>query len=270
MKYDRPDAVLHTLVTRYSNDGLVFPQLRVTASVRKAAVTHFGSWEAAVAEAGLTPRRPREYPERICSVTNCRRPRHSRGLCARHYQRQRQYGTIDRTTDQSYDVSFRFWRHILLEDVLGDGCWLWRGTTAKGYGVFSVYVGKLKTTVRVHRFAYEQMVGPIPAGMTIDHMCHDSSVCAGGVDCPHRRCVNPAHLAVATIGENAGRSLRGRRKLTCIRGHALDYSTGHGICNTCRNQALARRRARKREAIRSEAALSASLPEGNRGLSNAC
>lgn len=58
--------------------------------------------------------------------------------------------------------------------------------------------GYCQTTYRgritlVHRLAYEVHVGPIPAGLTIDHLCGN------------RRCVEPAHLTLATLQENVAR-----------------------------------------------------------------
>jgi hypothetical protein len=44
--------------------------------------------------------------------------------------------------------------------------------------------------IRAHRFAYELLVGPIPEGLVIDHLCRN------------RRCVNPAHLEPVTAEEN--------------------------------------------------------------------
>jgi len=53
--------------------------------------------------------------------------------------------------------------------------------------------------VRAHRFAYELLVGPIPEGMDLDHVC--------GV----RLCVWPEHLEPVTHAENLRRrsSVRG-------------------------------------------------------------
>lgn len=51
---------------------------------------------------------------------------------------------------------------------------------------------------------------PIPDDLQIDHLCHtDDPGCLGGNDCPHRRCVNPAHLEPVTP---QGNSLRGTRR----------------------------------------------------------
>jgi hypothetical protein len=67
------------------------------------------------------------------------------------------------------------------------GCWLWlMSCTSDGYGYFC---GE-HVVVLAHRFAYEQRRGPIPAGLTIDHLCRV------------RSCVNPAHLEAVTNREN--------------------------------------------------------------------
>lgn len=74
-------------------------------------------------------------------------------------------------------------------------CLVWRrARTSNGYGALRVG-GRV---VLAHRHAYEQAVGPIPAGLTIDHLC--------GV----RLCVNPDHLEAVTNAENCrrGRSAR--------------------------------------------------------------
>lgn len=68
-----------------------------------------------------------------------------------------------------------------------DTCWTWTAYVDKsGYGRFGIG----RTVVYAHRWAYERHVGPIPAGMVIDHVCHV------------RHCVNPAHLHVVTPKQN--------------------------------------------------------------------
>lgn len=85
-------------------------------------------------------------------------------------------------------------------EAVNDGCWLWKGhLTPGGYAVWKA--------VNMHRFSYELFRAPIPDGLEIDHLCHDSSVCKLKDQCPHRRCVNPWHMAVVTRGENARRAV---------------------------------------------------------------
>ena len=100
----------------------------------------------------------------------------------------------------------RFWAKV---DRRGPGdCWGWRAAiNSHGYGVFS-----LGGVVQyAHRLAYQCLVGPIPDGLTIDHLCRV------------RSCVNPGHLEPVTHREN---TLRGAtlpaanaRKTHCPKGH---------------------------------------------------
>lgn len=99
--------------------------------------------------------------------------------------------------------------------------------------------------VLVHRKVYELLVGPIPDGMTIDHLCRN------------RKCCNPDHLEVVTMRENVlrgtGPTAEKYRQTHCIRGHLLSgdnlYITPQGRreCRECCRQKHKRQMARKRE-----------------------
>lgn len=70
------------------------------------------------------------------------------------------------------------------------GCWTWaRSVDRNGYG----HLHFQRRMWIAHRTAYEQFVGPIPNGMTLDHVCRN------------KRCVNPAHLEPVTQLENVRR-----------------------------------------------------------------
>jgi hypothetical protein len=76
----------------------------------------------------------------------------------------------------------------------GTGCLLWAGClNSRGYGVISV-AGKREL---VHRVAWQIENGPIPDGLTIDHV-HDRG-------CRHKHCGNVAHLEPVTSAENTRR-----------------------------------------------------------------
>jgi hypothetical protein len=86
-----------------------------------------------------------------------------------------------------------------------DSCWTWLAATDNhGYGVISVS-GRLR---KAHRVAHEMSIGAIPAGMLIDHTCHN------------RGCVNPDHLQVVTsMGNVENRGGANRNNKSCgIRG----------------------------------------------------
>lgn len=111
------------------------------------------------------------------------------------------------------------------------GCILFTGgLTSAGYGMLSIQGERLMA----HRIAYEANIGPIPAGLVLDH-----------VTCQQRSCVNERHLEPVTSGEN---TLRGNgfsginaRKTVCDRGHDLAgpnlYASpdGHRHCVACTN-----------------------------------
>src|SRR2546427_313621 len=93
----------------------------------------------------------------------------------------------------------------------GPGCHEWRGAlVGDGYGQFSI--GRKR--IPAHRFAYESSKGPIPKGLTIDHLCRNL------------RCVNPLHLEAVTLKENILRgtsfSAKRAKQTQCKHGHTLD------------------------------------------------
>jgi hypothetical protein len=109
----------------------------------------------------------------------------------------------DRYRRPGRPVMERFWEKV---EKTG-GCWNWTaGLNAAGYGMFSD--GKTRLA---HRFAYEMVVGKIPDGLQLDHLCRN------------RSCVRPDHLEPVTNRENC---LRGEspfakhaRQTHCVNGH---------------------------------------------------
>jgi hypothetical protein len=108
-------------------------------------------------------------------------------------------------------------------------CWIYRKKpTRKGYCQMKMPDG---TQPMAHRAFYEHHVRPIPAGLTLDHLCEV------------RNCVNPAHLEPVTRGANV---LRGDTlpaanllKTHCPQGHEYDeantyrFPSGARACRAC-------------------------------------
>ena len=133
----------------------------------------------------------------------------------------------------------RFWSKVDFDGPLWEGthCWGWTAFYgAHGYG----QVRWNGTTRRSHRVAYELLRGPIPTGLTLDHLCRN------------RLCVRPLHLEPVTNKENIlrgdGLTARQARQTHCMYGHLFDEANtqidyrGGRRCRTCR-QAQGRQRA---------------------------
>lgn len=120
-----------------------------------------------------------------------------------------------------------------------DGCWRWTGALYEnGYGAFWLN-GR---NVRAHRFAYELLVGPIPEGLDLDHLCRN------------RPCVNPTHLEPVTRQTNLRRAPRfnSHMRTHCVHGHELTPENtrrernGYPRCRACDRECTCRSRARRR------------------------
>ena len=146
---------------------------------------------------------------------------------------------------------------------LEDGCLRFtRGFNPRtGYAVHGL---KFQVNVLAHRFAYTVWRGPIPAGLTLDHLCHNEAAAAGlcpGGKCAHRVCVWPWSLTATTSALNSAASpFRpgsmtenhwNSRKDRCDSGHLFDEENiywwhGERHCRKCRRAATERRSARAR------------------------
>jgi hypothetical protein len=136
--------------------------------------------------------------DRKCSEPGCPNPHRENGYCLKHSKRMKRYGT---TIDPRQR---KFWAQV---DRRGPSeCWPWTGhLQPNGYGTFG-----MRGTRLAHRIAYQYVIGPIPVGLVLDHLCHTADPqCADTNECPHRRCCNPEHLEPVTQRENIARGRGG-------------------------------------------------------------
>ena len=101
-----------------------------------------------------------------------------------------------------------FWSKV---EKIDGGCWNWvAGKNTYGYGQ-TTFGGK---KALAHRRAYMELVGPIPRGLTLDHLCRN------------RGCVNPEHLEPVTQKENTLRGMSvaalNAAKTQCPSGHPYE------------------------------------------------
>lgn len=130
----------------------------------------------------------------------------------------------------------RFWSKVRITAL---GCWAWTGGKRNGYGSF----WRNGQHEGAHRFAYEHLVGPIPKGLHLDHLCRNHG------------CVNPVHLEVVTCRVNVLRGIGptavNARKTRCPQGHkytekntaVLNQVGGGRRCRIC-HRAYNRERSR--------------------------
>jgi hypothetical protein len=88
-------------------------------------------------------------------------------------------------------------------EISPTGCWLWPGAKNTGYG----YIRYNNRGYAVHRLVYEELVGPIPDNLELDHLCRERSCCC------------PEHLEPVSHSENVFRGQSSSSRLVCQRGH---------------------------------------------------
>ena len=121
------------------------------------------------------------------------------------------------------------WLHAFLRFVQRDeDCWMWTGETHQGYGKYGGRVA--------HREAYKRLIGEIPVGLELDHLCRRPG------------CVNPLHLQPVSHAENRRR--RYIAQTHCKHGHEFTpentrVRNGSRHCRACQREATRRYKARR-------------------------
>lgn len=204
----------------------------------------------------------------MCSVGDCDRFVHGRSLCEMHYARWKRHGSTDSLTPRrGLPIAERFFSRVDASGV----CWEWTGSLLDGYGVFQT---TKRRTRSAHRWSYEHLVGPVPAGLELDHLCRN------------RRCVDPNHLEPVPQRVNtmrgSGITAVNARKTHCVNGHPFegdnimwqrrkDGTISGRSCRTCHRArtrvSVAKWKAKQRSAREVEclSTVSAAYPNPTRG-----
>jgi hypothetical protein len=191
--------------------------------------------------------------KKVCAIPECDAPVNSRGWCRIHYMRWWANGDPTGTRPKGpkpQPIGARFWAKVRDAEDLSpngmSGCMIWTAQIIpSGYGTFRM--NNPRRQVVAHRVAYELVIGAIPEGLELDHLCR------------RRCCVNPAHLEAVTHRENVLRGTAGdqeRVKTHCAQGHPFTPENtyvndkGWRRCRTCTLRDNAKRKAEVRAEAR--------------------
>lgn len=134
-------------------------------------------------------------------------------------------------------------RVIHWADRADSGCLVSRYSVGShGYAQVGWVEDGRKTVTLCHRVVWEHVHGPVPVGMTVDHVCHNA------------RCVEESHLRLLSNFENARRTNGRDWPLgECANGHPNSELRRYGKskihCRPCANEANRRWRARKKQSL---------------------
>lgn len=174
----------------------------------------------------------------MATCSHCDKPIWSNGLCRFHDGRARTGVALDAPFGgKKPSVWERFWRCV---DIEPGGCWIWKaGKSRRGYGKF----WHNDYTWLVYKWAFENLVGPVPKGLTLDHLCRN------------RLCVNPAHLepvsAVENVMRGTGITAVNAKKTHCSKGHPFSgYNVAFNKDGSRRCRECARLHAAKAKHLR--------------------
>lgn len=129
-------------------------------------------------------------------------------------------------SNSSKSDTYAFWSKVVLGN---NGCLEWIGAhSSTGYGS----IGRKGKVYRAHRFSYQMLVGDIPDGKVLDHICRN------------KNCVAPDHLEIVTQLINTHRgtpfAARNAKVKNCPKGHSYSKENttinkkGSRVCIECK------------------------------------
>ena len=172
------------------------------------------------------------YKNLKCSIDKCSKPRHGKWRCSKHEKdyRLQKYGIEKKSRPLELNEYPKYIENWVDKTSNSAGCWLWKGYKNKhGYGIWTRGGGFS------HRRIYEYLIGEIPEGLQLDHLCRNPPCC------------NPQHLEPVTAYENQYRSpisfvTLNSKKTHCPQGHEYNEENtyirpnGHRKCKACNRE----------------------------------
>lgn len=137
--------------------------------------------------------KPVRVPKTRCEHKGCDRKHHAGGFCGTHYRHFCDYG-------ETFDIGHLYHQakggHETIEQFFWarvrktDSCREWAGSKT-GTRLIYGWVTRYGHEQTAHRLSYKLFKKPVPKGMQVDHVCHNTV------------CVNPEHLRLASPSQNA-------------------------------------------------------------------
>lgn len=177
----------------------------------------------------------------VCSVNGCESEVYylRLTLCSKHYYRWKRWG--DPTVVKRIETPGTPYERMMARSATSSsGCLVVDGPLTKAGYVLLRWEGE---RLYGHRIAWECIHGPIPAGLTVDHLCRI------------RNCVNVEHMELVPLPVNASRASRpdptkcGSGVHEWVGRNIYEWTRSDGrtmkACRPCRNEKARSRRQKK-------------------------